>query len=71
MLVRRLRSTPVFCDEHSACESCTVGVGARKASKMASELIQGRAPRRPQIDVIMMGLMGLVEDAAGTAGTRR
>lgn len=68
MLVPGLRSTPVFCDEHSACESCTVGVGARKASKMASELIQGRAPRRPQIDVIMMGM---VEDAAGTAGTRR
>lgn len=53
MLVPTLESEPVFSEEHSSCESWTVGVGAAKASKIVSDLTKGRAPFRPQIEVTM------------------
>ena len=56
MFLPTLEAEPVFSGEHSSCESCwSVGVGARKASKIVSDLVKGRAPSRPQIGVTMMG----------------
>lgn len=48
---------PVFSEEHSSCESCTVGVGATRASKIVSDLSKGRAPNGPQAEVTMMDLV--------------
>lgn len=46
----------MFNEEHNSCESCwTVGVGARKASKIVNDLAKG--PNRPQIEVTMMGFV--------------
>lgn len=61
MLVPATESEPVFCEEHSCCESWTVGVGATRASKMASDLTEGRAAIRPQLKVTMMGFAGVPE----------
>ena len=57
MLVPGLESEPVFNEEHSCCESWTVGAGATRASKIVSILVMGRAPDRPQLEVSMMGLV--------------
>ena len=53
MRVPTVESEPVFSEEHSSCESWTVGVGAAKASKIVSDLMKGRAPSRPPIEVTM------------------
>ena len=55
MLVPLLESGAVFSDEHSSCESWTVGVGVPRASKMMSDLTKGRAPSCPQGEVPMTG----------------
>lgn len=48
----------MFNEEHSSCDSCwTVGVGAVKHSKIASDLMKGRGPNRPKIEVSMMGFV--------------
>lgn len=53
-LVPAIDAVPVFSEEHSCCESCTVGVGATRASKMVSDLIKGGAPNGPQFEGTMI-----------------
>ena len=47
----------MFCEEQSSCDNWTEGVGTAKASKIVSELIEGRAPNRVQIEPVMMGFV--------------
>ena len=44
-----------------------MGVGAAKASKIVSDLMNGRAPSRPQIEVSMMKI---VDDPGARLGPR-
>lgn len=58
MFVPAFESEPVFCEEHSSWDSWTEGLGAAKASNIASDWMKGRAPSRLQIGVAMMAFVG-------------
>ena len=58
MVIPALEPEPVFCEEHNSCDNWTEGLGAAKASKIASELMKGRALSRLQIEVPIMGFVG-------------
>ena len=54
-LIPAFESEPVFCEEHSSCDSWTEGLGTAKASKMVSDLRKGRALSGLQIEAAMLG----------------
>ena len=57
MLIPAFESEPVFCEEHSSCDSWTEDLGAAKASKMVSDLMKGRALSGLQIGTAILGFV--------------